>query len=327
MVTGATGALGPCLVQVLQQRGYRVRTLSLNPPQAGLLPDTAEVHVGNVADAFVVKSAMEGIDVVIHLAALLQNVNPSPSRRKDYERINVGGTENVVEAAVEIGLKRLVFFSTISVYGNANGRILTEDIPPHPENFYAQTKLEAERIVLAAKRADGKPMGAVLRLGAVYGSRVKGNYLSLLQSIARRRFVPIGDGSNRRTLIYDKDAARAALIALQHPAAAGRVFNVSDGHFHTMNEIITAMCLALGRTPPRMWLPVSLVRFLAGLLEDTLGLIGRQSPIGRATIDKYTEDVAVSSQRIQTQLGFMPQFELRVGWQETIQTRRQNGVL
>jgi UDP-glucose 4-epimerase len=142
--------------------------------------------------------------------------------------------------------------------------------------------------------ADGQPLGTVLRLGAVYGSRIKGNYERLLRALACNRFIPIGSGLNRRTLVYDKDVGRAAALTVSHPAAAGRVFNVTDGAFHTLREIIAAMSLALGRIPPRYSLSARPVRWAAGLLEDAARVIGCQSPIVRATIDKYTEDIAVS---------------------------------
>jgi len=221
----------------------------------------------------------------------------------------------------------LVLFSTIAVYGNSNGQILTEDTPVKPDTFYARTKLAAERIVLDAKRADGHPLGTVLRFAAIYGPRIKGNYQRLVQTLAHRRFVPIGDGRNRRTLIYDQDVARAAVLAAQHPTAAGKIFNVSDGHFHTLKEIIVAICQALGRNPPRFSVPDRPARFFAGVIEDTLRLVGRKSFIGRETIDKYTEDIAVGSQRIQTELGFKPQFDLLTGWRETIQEMRKMGQM
>ena len=107
-------------------------------------------------------------------------------------------------------------------------------------------------------------MGTVLRLGAVYGSRIKGNYRRLLIALARGRFVPIGPGSNRRTLVYDKDVGRAAMLAAVHPDAAGRIFNVTDGQIHTMEAIIETLCEALGRVPPRLTLPVGLIRRFAG---------------------------------------------------------------
>ena len=204
---------------------------------------------------------------------------------------------------------------------------MTEDIPAKPDTFYAKTKLAAERIVLDAKRADGQPLGTVLRFAAIYGPRIKGNYQRLVQALARGRFIPIGDGRNRRTLIYDRDVVRAALLAVQHPKAAGKVYNVSDGHFHTLREIIATICQAIGRNPPRLSLPVGPARFFAGLLENSLQLVGRKSPIGLETIDKYTEDIAVSSQRIQNELGFKPQYDLESGWEETIREMRHEKVL
>ena len=89
-----------------------------------------------------------------------------------------------------------------------------------------------------------------------------------------------------------------------------------------MNDIINAICQALGRKPPRLSIPVAPARFMAGLMEDTFRLVGRKSPIGRETIDKYTEDIAVSCQRIQNELGCKPPYDLRAGWEETIREMR-----
>ena len=190
------------------------------------------------------------------MAALLHIVNPPPELREKYERVNIGGTATVVEAAIKAGVKRVVLFSTIAVYGPSDGCVLNEMSPTHPDTFYAKTKLAAEQIVLNARGADGQPLGTVLRLGAVYGSRIKGNYERLTHALARIALFPIGNGLNRRTLVYDKDVGRAAVLAVSHPAAAGRVFNVTDGGFHTLNEIIESICSALGRKPPRLSLPV-----------------------------------------------------------------------
>ncbi len=163
--------------------------------------------------------------------------------------------------------------------GPSDGRVLNELSPTHPDTFYAQTKCAAEQIVLNARGADGQPLGTVLRLGAVYGSRIKGNYERLTRALGgnlgtrsgsfdRLRmsgklsyvphfpFIPIGNGLNRRTLVYNRDIGRAAVLAVSHPAAAGWVFNVTDGGFHNMNEIIESICSALGRKPPRFSLPV-----------------------------------------------------------------------
>ena len=97
------------------------------------------------------------------------------------------------------------------------------------------------------------------------------------------------------------------------------IYNVSDGQFHTLKEIIVAICQALGRKPPRFSVPVGTVRLAAGILEDAGRMIGFKSPVGRATIDKYTEDIAVDGSLIQQELGFVPQYGLKTGWEETVQ--------
>ena len=327
LVTGATGAVGPRVVQTLDHAGHRIRTFSIDEAAAGIFPPHVEELTGDITDHEALHSAMQGVDAVIHMAALLHLVNPPSELQEKYERINVEGTAAVVQAAIKAGVKRVVLFSTIAVYGPSDGRILNEDSPTHPDTFYAQTKLDAEKIVLEAKGADGGQIGTVLRLGAVYGSRIKGNYQRLVRSLARGRFIPVGNGSNRRTLVYDKDVARAAVLALEHPDAAGKIFNVSDGEFHPLNDIISTMCQALGRKPPWLTLPVGPVRFAAGVVEDMARLVGRKSPIVRATIDKYTEDVAVDSQRIQRELGFVPKYDLSAGWKDAVQEMRKMGEL
>ena len=327
LVTGATGAVGPCVVQALCKSGHIVRTFSLDRPALGALPPNVEERTGDVTDKAALQSAMHGVDAVVHLAALLHIVNPPPELREKYERINVGGTESVVDTAVKAGAKRIVLASTIAVYGPSGGRVLDEGSEAFPDTFYAQTKLAAEKIVLNAKRADGQPLGTVLRFGAVYGAGLKGNYQRLLRALARSRFIAVGDGSNRRSLIFDKDLAGAVALVVSHPAATGQVFNLTDGRFHTLREIITAISLALGRTPPRYSLPARPVRWAAGLVEEAARLMGCQSPIVRATIDKYTEDIAVSGDKIRHLLGFNPQYDLASGWRETVEDMRHAGEL
>ena len=327
LITGATGSIGPSVVRALQQTGCQIRTFSVDAATAGMFPPNVEVVSGDVTDVVAVQSAMKGIDAVVHLAALLHIVNPRSELREKYERINVGGTAMVVDAAISAGVKRVVLFSTIAVYGQAEGQVLDEQLPTKPDTFYAQTKLAAEEIVLNAKSTDGQPLGAVLRLGAVYGSRIKGNYERLTHALARHRFIPVGSGLNRRTLVYDKDVGRAAVLAVSHPAAAGRVFNVTDGAFHTLNEIIESICSALGRKPPQLSLPISPTRALVGLVEKVSRSIGLKPPVTREMIDKYTEDIAVDGSLIQKELGFMPQYDLKVGWEEAIQEMRECGAL
>jgi|SRR3989339_377996 len=345
LVTGATGAVGPRVVHALDQAGFRIRSFSVDTPTSGMFPQSVEVLIGDVTDQVAVQSAMQGVDAVVHMAALLHIVNPPSELCEKYERVNIGGTATVVEAAIKAGVKRVVLFSTIAVYGPSDGGVINEMSPTHPDTFYAQTKCAAEQIVLNARGADGQSLGTVLRLGAVYGSRIKGNYERLTKAVAVGKwgtrsqflgklghvphfpFIPVGNGLNRRTLVYDKDVGRAAALAVSHPAAAGRVFNVTDGGFHSLNEIIGSICSALGRTAPRFSLPVGPIRALAGLVEKGSRTLGLRPPAIQAMIDKYTEDIAVEGSLIQKELGFVSQYDLKAGWAETIREMREAGAL
>lgn len=327
LVTGGTGAIGPRVVEALQAAGKSVRVLMRCPTPTGL-PADVELHYGDITNRDAVAAAVNGVSGVVHLAALLHLDFPSPQQCAEFRRINVDGTACVVDAACKAGVSRLVLASTIAVYGHRRfGETLHEDMPPSPDTVYGDTKLAAERVALDGYRADGERLATVLRLAAVYGTRVSGNYRRLLMGLARKRFVPLGAGSNRRSLVYDRDAARAFTLALDHKAAAGAVFNVSDGTPWPMRQIIEAICEALGRPVPRWRLPVAPVRTAAGLVDVLARLAGRTSTFGRATIDKYCEDVVISSARIQTELGFAPQYDLTAGWREAVGELKRGGAL
>lgn len=327
LITGATGAIGPRVVHALDQAGLRIRTFSIDTPASGMFPQSVENLIGDVNDQVAVQSAIQGVATVVHMAALLHIVNPSPELCAKYERVNIGGTATIVEAAIKAGVKRMVLFSTIAVYGRSDGCVLKEMSPTHPDTFYARTKLSAEHIILNARGADGQPLGTVLRLGAVYGSRIKGNYEKLTRALAQHCFIPIGNGLNRRTLIYDKDVGRAAVLAVSHPSAAGLVFNVTDGGFHALNKIIESICSALGRKSPLLSLPVRPMRIVAGLIEKVTNTIGIKAPVTKEMVDKYTEDIAVDGSLIQEKIGFIPQYDLKTGWEETIREMRNEKII
>jgi UDP-glucose 4-epimerase len=313
LVTGATGVIGPVLVKRLQSEGYHVRALIRPGSKFSKLPKDIDIRSGDLTDDREVEEAVAGVNVIFHLAAKLHLDRPGPSHKDEYREVNVEGTRRMARAARINDVRRLVFFSTINVYGPSNtGLIYDEDSPIHPDSWYAQTKAQAEDIVL-----DGVP-AVVLRLAAVYGPGMKGNYPRLLEALRKGYFLMIGDGRNRRTLVFIHDVCQAALLAAEHPEAVGQVFNVTDGEIHTLYEVVKVISEALGKRTPRFSLPKGLVRPAFGVIEDGLGLLDRRSPVGRSTVDKMLEDLAVNGVRIKKKLGFKPQYDLQGGWRETV---------
>lgn len=302
LVTGATGVLGPVLVAELLSQGWSVRILRRNSPQQQDrvdFPVEVDVRVGDITDEAAVARAVDGVSTVFHLAGLLHNPRPVASDIPRYEAVNVGGARHVARAAMAAGA-RVVAFSTIAVYG-ATREPVDEATPIRPEGPYATTKAKAEDVLLES----GVPV-RVLRLSAVYGRRMKGNYHRLAEALRRGRFVPVGDGLNRRTLVHENDVVLAALLAAQAQGVPRGVYNVTDGETHTMKAILAAMCEAIGRPEPRFRLPATLARVLA-------------RSVGHGhVVEKYLENVEVRGDLIRRDLDFAPRFDLRAGWRHAL---------
>jgi UDP-N-acetyl-alpha-D-quinovosamine dehydrogenase len=317
LVTGATGALGPSIVHAAIGEGRRVRTLTRRPPDAGVLPSHTDVRIGDVCDERARRTSLEGVDQIIHLAALL-HVPERRELRAAHETINASATAALVRDAAAAGVRRIVLFSSIVVYGETGGGTATEATPVAPATAYARSKVHAEEVVLGG---GGACVGVVLRLAAAYGPRVKGNYRSLVRRLASGRSLPILPGSNRRTLIFEEDAARAAMLASDHAAAAGQVFNVTDGRVYTVAQITAAICAALGRSGPAFGIPAAAARAALRPLRSLPGPLGAVATL----VEKYTEDAAVDGSRIQNELGFTPVVQLEEGWRRTVAAMRQCG--
>jgi UDP-glucose 4-epimerase len=312
LVTGATGAVGPTLVKHLLASGYSVRTYSrsISP----LLPQEVDQRCGDLLDHEAILALMEDISIVFHLAALLHVENPSPKLSADYQRVNVAGTRTVTEAALAAGVKRFIYFSTVKVYGLHQYPPITENQSPAPKTMYAQTKLQGEYEALQAEGLET----IVLRLSAVYGPRLRGAWARLIKAVQHGWFIPIGHLSNRRSLTYVEDVARAALFVAEHAQTPGHIYNVVGHSAPTQREIITAIYAASGRTLPSLRIPGSLAQAGASILDTAFKLIGKRSPITRETISQFTENETYSSEALSA-LGFKPSVSLEEGWRETLE--------
>jgi len=320
LVTGATGTIGPLLVDHLLSNGHFVRVFSRHKTKPLSSHRNLDIIQGDIRDPASLSKAMDQVDVVFHLAAKLHINNPSPELYDEYYQINVQGSANVAKAVVENNVDRLVHFSTINVYGasHKSSELFDEISPYRPQSIYAESKAEAEKAILEIFRNLKSSSMVILRLAAVYGPQMQGNYGLLVKALRNRLFWPIGPCDNRRTLVFIDDLIRGALLAAVHPKAAGEVYNLTDGRTHTLMQIIEAISNAIGRKPPRIHIPENYARFMAATADKALAFGGRSHARLGVLIEKLLEDVAVSGDKMCRDLGFRPQVPLLQGWQRAV---------
>jgi UDP-glucose 4-epimerase len=320
LVTGATGAIGPLLITHLLDHGHRVRVLLRHSSLPQYILKNVDVFQGDVSDEVSLLGALDHAEAVFHLAAKLHINAPSPDLYDEYNRINVTGSANVAKAVVENRVKRMVHFSTINVYGPSkpSSALFDESSPLNPQSIYAESKIKAEKAVLDILGHHPSSSVVILRLAAVYGPRMQGNYKTLVKALKYRLFWPIGRGDNRRTLIYIDDLLRGAHLAAVHPNAKSNTYNLTDGRIHTLNQIIEAIAYAVGHRAPRFHIPENSALFISDAADKVLDRLSQPRARFRTLVEKMLEDVAVDGNKICRDLGFTPRVSLKQGWQKAM---------
>ena len=322
LVTGAAGCIGRCLTKRLVSEGYQVNAFDMD--ESGLRSLIAEIppgavtsFVGNLGDGAVIQRATEDVEVVFHAAAKVHVIPRSAQDETEFFRVNVEGTENLLEACSETDLRSFLFFSTIAVYGTPDRTRICETTPLHPENAYAKSKLEAEERVRDFFHGRAiKP--AIFRMSLVYGEGERGNFSRMLRTIDSGRFVLVGGGMTLKSMIYVGDVAHAAWLATTQLAGQGETFVLSDPDPYTVRQIAEAIARHLGRRPPWIRLPAGLLR-VGGATVETLGRIaGFKPPFTRLDIDKLLTDTRCDISKIQRVLGYRPRYGLDEGVRRTV---------
>ena len=302
LVTGASGFVGRALCDLLAASGRAPRKAARRPPANA--PDT--VATGDIGPDTIWKAALEGVRCVVHLAARTHVLRESAAGPlSEYRRINVQGTERLAREAVASGVKRIVFLSSVKVNGERTlAHPYTEDDAPQPEDAYGATKQEAEQ-VLARFAAEAGLEVVVLRPPLVYGPGVKGNFLRLMNFVARGIPLPLGSVDNLRSLVYVENLVDAITRAIDSPQAAGRIYLVSDDEDVSTPQLVRTIAGALE-------VGTRLFPFPPRLLQMAGSLLGRGGEVSR-----LTGSLQVDSSRIRRELAWSPRFRLAQGLAET----------
>jgi nucleoside-diphosphate-sugar epimerase len=299
---GGSGFIGSALARALKQAGHEVRIIDRAPSRA--YPD-AWIEA-DVRDRAALLQACRGCDVLYNLAAEHRDdVRPLEL----YHQVNVGGAEHTCQVAEELGIERLIFTSTVAVYGMQEGEA-DETAATRPFNEYGRTKLEAEQVFRAwAERGTGRSL-TIVRPTVVFGPDNRGNVYTLLEQIARGRAVVVGDGRNRKSMAYVENVAGVLVHALTFGPGV-HVFNYADKPDLDMNELTTLAGAVLGDGRARtLRIPYAL-GIGAGVVADLAArLTGRRFPVSAIRVRKYRANTQFANARVLA-TGFVPPHDLR----------------
>jgi UDP-glucose 4-epimerase len=264
LITGGAGFVGATAVARLIADGCRVRVLDdfssgRRERLAGVGPDL-EIVTGDVRCERTVRDACRGVSAVVHLAAVSRARNPLEERRA--HDVAVTGTWNLLAAAREEKVHRVVVASSAAVYGPRAPFLLHEDVATRPNTTEGAHKLAAETYARLFHQRDGLAT-VVLRLFSVYGPGQDGSsddapvIARFVHQIAQRGpFTIYGDGGQTRDFVHVEDVARAIGAALKTPGAAGRTFNVASSDGQTVKTIAAIFAELVGGLPPPRHLPM-----------------------------------------------------------------------
>jgi nucleoside-diphosphate-sugar epimerase len=223
-LTGASGFVGKAVVARLREVGFDF--LPINRTRRDV-PE--EIVIGDLSTAVVDPVLLDGVDAIVHLAALTHSPGNSGDTIERYRAVNVAGTVTLLEAAIAAGVRRFVFVSSIKAVAERSrgGRPITSATPPAPEGAYGISKLEAEREVMARCQAAGMEW-VIIRPPLVYGSEAKGNLAKLSALAGRGIPLPLRSIRNRRSILHVGNLADAIVAALTAQGANHRILTLCD---------------------------------------------------------------------------------------------------
>ena len=266
LVTGGNGFVGQSLCQQLLQQDYFVRTAIRDFNKT--VPASEKVLIGNLDANTDWSLALQDIQVVIHLAARVHVMKETSSDAlAEFRKVNVEGTLNLARQAVQAGVSRFIYLSSIKV----NGEQTSDEMPytpedePNPVDPYGISKQEAEKALRQLALETGLKV-VIIRPPLIYGPSVKANFQSMMRIIDKNVPLPLAAINNKRSLVALDNLIDLILTCIKHPAAVNQTFLVSDGHDLSTPELLKRMAVALGKRAYLLPIPTVLLVSVATML-------------------------------------------------------------
>jgi len=303
-ISGGAGFLGLHLARRLLADGHEVRTLDVVPLDDAELERTVEELRGDIRDGESVRTLVDGADVVVHAAAAL----PIQASRASIRSVNVGGTENVLRAADDAGVRRVVFISSTAVYGVPEKHPIEEDDPLVGVGWYGESKIDAEALCRVAAVET-----TIVRPKTFIGPERLGVFEILFDWIREgRRIYTLGKGDNRYQLLAVEDLVDAIVRAGDEPQAARETFNVGATEFGTVRSDLQALIDHAGSSSRLQPVPVKPAELALRGLE-----LLRVSPLAEWHYKTAHKDSFVDVTKAQRLLGWAPRLSNRDALIET----------
>ncbi len=311
LVTGATGFTGECLVKKLLSQAVSVRAIARASSHLAAFDGCPVEWIrGDVFDPAVVRTAVENIEYIIHVAAAYREAKISD---QTYLDVNLTSTQLLAAAAKESpSFRRFVHVSTVGVHGHIDEPPANEEYRFSPGDVYQRTKAEAETWIRKYSRETGLPI-AVVRPAAIYGPGDR--RLFKVFKMASRLFFPLfGRGKGLYHLVHVDDLTSIFIRAALHPRALGEVFIAGNAAPSRLEDIATTVASELGNNSMRIIrLPAWPLFLAADLCGGVCRPLGIEPPIYRRRVAFFTKDRAFDTSKLRTVLGYEQGVTTEVG--------------
>ena len=320
VVTGGTGFTGSHLTRRMLDRGYDVTVLD---NQKGLFDDEfkargAKIIYGTVTDDKVLDEALEGAEVVHHLAAAFRKVNMA---NKVYSEVNQGGMRKLLETAQKKGVRKVVYCSTQGVHGNIASLAQnppvpgTEDSPIKPEDYYQYTKHQGE---LVAQEYMQDLDITILRPTALYGPADPARFLMLFKQVKKGWFPFFGPGKAFYHPVYVENFCDAFDLAVSHPASRGRTYIIADDKYFHIREIVQKIADiekadGLIKGCRMVYLPFRPMYILSYIVAGIWKLFPGDPPLFPRRVDWYRQNRGFVIDKARKELEYEPKVKLDEG--------------
>jgi nucleoside-diphosphate-sugar epimerase len=322
IVTGATGFTGQALCRRLLRDGWEVTALVRPSPRVAPLQKLGIRCVEtDITDKASVRSAMEPVDHVFHIAAMFRTED---AKVEAFRRVNVDAVDNVASAARAAGVGRFIHCSTVGVQGQIDDPPADETYRIRPNDHYQETKWHGEQVA-RQHIATGLP-GAVVRPAGIYGPGDT-RFLKLFRAIERGVFFMIGNGKTLYHLTYIDDLVQGFILAATRPEALGEVFTIAGPRYTTVQEMAETVARILDRKLPRARVPLWPVKLAAHACEAVCKPLGINPPLYPRRVEFFSMDRGFTTAKAERMLGYSPRVDIEEGLARTAQWYRAEGML